>query len=467
MGFVQWTPDGAQILFNDLSTVKLVDTRGTRLRTIVDANPGREFAYGLYAHLSPDGTEVAYTSCEYPEKREPFAVFDPLLDRSRNGHNYEIATVSFDGFGAEKLTYGLTMDHFPVWSPDMTRIAVANRSWQLTILAADGSSRSGNIVPDGDILISRQAPPQWSPDGQWIAFVGRALSERQTFLFTVQVDGSELNKIAEVRSDGVSWSPDGQRLAFIGKEEGSLALVTTTAEGTDRRVIAEREGEDGRNLVSWSPDGDHILYDCAVGVCVVDLEGNRVGQTPEGWIRPEHWPQAAWSPDGSRIAVRGQMYTQPLEDAAVFTMARNGTDVEVLVRLDGRTLVARHAQNGSLQESVASCSGGFIVPDPEENPGLVQDCQTLLRLRDDLVGSDIVNWNAGAPIKDWEGVVVGGSPLRVTGLESWWRASVAFRYRGDPEFTGFLSPDLGELTGLETLIHPQRPNVWRHSLRVG
>ena len=456
MGFVQWTPDGAQLLFNDLSTVKAVDARGTRLRTIVDANPRREFSYGLYAHLSPDGSRVAYTSCEYPgETEEPVSFLldsvDPNRYRERQRHNYEIATASFDGSGAEKLTYNFRLDHFPVWSPDMTRIAVFHGYKQLIIMAADGSSRSENIVSDEDIFISSQAPPQWSPDGRRLAFVGFDSSERKRFLFTVQVDGPEMNKIAEVASDGVSWSPDGKRLAFIGKEEGSLALVTTTAEGTDRRVIAEKEGGDGRNLVSWSPDGDHILYGCLVGVCVVDLEGNRIGQTPEGWVRPEHWPQAAWSPDGSRIAVRGQMYTRPPEDAAVFTMAKDGSDVEVLVRLDGRTLVAQHAQNGSLQESMASCNEGFVVPDPEDNSGLVQDCETLLRLRDDLVGSDAVNWNAGAPVKDWEGVVVAGTPLRVTGLESWWQSSVSYRYRGRPQFNGVLPPDLGELSGLEVL----------------
>ena len=64
-----------------------------------------------------------------------------------------------------------------------------------------------------------------------------------------------------------------------------------------------------------------------------------------------------------------------------------------------------------------ACDGGTAVPDPENNSGLVADCRVLLGLRDELAGTDSLNWDAGLAITDWEGVEVSESPSRVTDLD--------------------------------------------------
>ncbi len=43
-------------------------------------------------------------------------------------------------------------------------------------------------------------------------------------------------------------------------------------------------------------------------------------------------------------------------------------------------------------ELVASCSKGDAVPDPGDNPGLVNDCAALLAARDTLAGIGLLNW---------------------------------------------------------------------------
>ena len=269
-------------------------------------------------------------------------------------------------------------------------------------------------------------------------------------LYTVRSDGSDMTRVAEVAGEGVAWSPDGQRLAFVRQEGDELALVTVAPDGSDHRLItriAANEDSwivwDYTGPVSWSPDGAYILYRCEMGVCVVDLDGNPVGQSPEGWVRRDQVVRAAWSPDGSRIAVRPRDFENAYEVRYhLFTMAPDGTDVQVLVRV-GRSLVAANSGYDDVPFSIASCAGGFVVPNPEENPGLVTDCETLMGLRDALTGGEIINWTPTTPLEEWEGVVLGGAPSRVTGLE--------FRVDTEGPLYGILPPELGRLEKLETL----------------
>ena len=65
-------------------------------------------------------------------------------------------------------------------------------------------------------------------------------------------------------------------------------------------------------------------------------------------------------------------------------------------------------------QQASACATGGAVPDPDDNPGLVSDCATLLAARDTLAGTATLNWAADTPMSEWDGVSVGGSPERVT-----------------------------------------------------
>ena len=87
------------------------------------------------------------------------------------------------------------------------------------------------------------------------------------------------------------------------------------------------------------------------------------------------------------------------------------------------------------------CDKRGAVTDPDENPGLVADCENLLRSLDALEGGAFVlNWSAFRPIKDWRGVTLRGTPLRVTHLN--------LRSLG---LKGTIPAELGELTMLQRL----------------
>ena len=86
------------------------------------------------------------------------------------------------------------------------------------------------------------------------------------------------------------------------------------------------------------------------------------------------------------------------------------------------------------------CDSGTAVPSPQENPGLVADCAILLEAETQLAGRATLNWDAGTPIAEWDGVTVGGTPERVQRLELPSR-----------ELTGSLPAQLGSLSALQIL----------------
>ena len=98
-------------------------------------------------------------------------------------------------------------------------------------------------------------------------------------------------------------------------------------------------------------------------------------------------------------------------------------------------------QTVSAQGNPGSCATGGAVADAAKNPGLVSDCEALLAGRDTLAGSATLNWSASAPISEWEGVTLGGSPLRVTGL--------SLDSKG---LSGEIPPELGSLSNLSQLF---------------
>ena len=92
------------------------------------------------------------------------------------------------------------------------------------------------------------------------------------------------------------------------------------------------------------------------------------------------------------------------------------------------------------------CDNGIAVTNPADNRMLVEDCEVLLASVDVLAGAARLNWSAQIPLSQWDGVVIDGSPARITGL-----------YLYSSDLTGEIPDELGSLGGLETLwLHDNR-----------
>jgi hypothetical protein len=102
------------------------------------------------------------------------------------------------------------------------------------------------------------------------------------------------------------------------------------------------------------------------------------------------------------------------------------------------------------------CPNGVAVKDPENNPGLVRDCEILLGSAHILAGDALprLRWNPEHSIFGWRGITVYGDPPRVRGVELYFRGLV------DSGFdlvilNGSLPAVLGDLTELKSLKLPR------------
>ena len=89
---------------------------------------------------------------------------------------------------------------------------------------------------------------------------------------------------------------------------------------------------------------------------------------------------------------------------------------------------------------IGPCANGIAVPGSWGNPGLIQDCNILLGLRDTLANGASLNWSADVRIDRWEHIKIGGFPGRVTEI----------RLSG-LELNGTIPRELGKLTELRKL----------------
>ncbi|MCE2447716.1 MAG: leucine-rich repeat domain-containing protein [Candidatus Latescibacteria bacterium] len=97
------------------------------------------------------------------------------------------------------------------------------------------------------------------------------------------------------------------------------------------------------------------------------------------------------------------------------------------------------------------CSNGLVVPNPLQNPSLVEDCRALLAFRNSWNRDYVrhMHWDAASRISYWTGIEVHDSRVKYISISEY---SLHFEPR--PRISGPLSPELGQLTELESLSLP-------------
>lgn len=112
----------------------------------------------------------------------------------------------------------------------------------------------------------RKSHPAFSPDGNQIAFAWGGEKDENLQLYVKQV-GSEKPLRLTFNPDwdySPNWSPDGQRIAFLRFSKGEKAIFSVSALGTgpERKLVslAPKEVWGGRmpDRIDWSPDGKFI-----------------------------------------------------------------------------------------------------------------------------------------------------------------------------------------------------------------
>ncbi len=260
-----WSPDGSQITFVRWTTpwgIYIIDEDRSNERLLFSSDVARAPVW------SPDSTQIAFyfetegwtpmqmctprgcTTMQRPQTEWHLGVVDvadgylrqPYNDRfsfspswSADGEwivydggdhgelpttHHGLCVTTVEGPNNSVLTENAN-DHFPVWSPDGTRIAFMHWQhdhWEIYIMNADGSGRqpltssSAYVEPRPN-----NVAPAWSPDGEHIVF----LSDRggKWEFYVMNADGSDQRQILENVTEGldiqytgvyervISWGP--------------------------------------------------------------------------------------------------------------------------------------------------------------------------------------------------------------------------------------------------------------------
>ena len=94
--------------------------------------------------------------------------------------------------------------------------------------------------------------PQWSPNGDWIAFAGRQSADHPIDIFLVDITGGQIRQLTADNGSNEDpwWSPDGRFIAFTTNRGGKRQIYVMDADGSAQHLIANIKGNSF--TPSWS-----------------------------------------------------------------------------------------------------------------------------------------------------------------------------------------------------------------------
>jgi Tol biopolymer transport system component len=156
----------------------------------------------------------------------------------------------------------------PQWSPDGQQIAfiLGEDQGQATVAVSRGENTDIFIADSaGEHIRSVSQPgrtelaPAWSPDNRHLAFVSIAPNDTQIYLTDLGESQPRPITFSPGEKWGLAWSPLGDSLAFIALRGQQAELYQLDlATGIERQITHNTVWE---WRVTWSPDGHYLLYE--------------------------------------------------------------------------------------------------------------------------------------------------------------------------------------------------------------
>ena len=269
--------------------------------------------------------------------------------------NEDVYTISADGSDRRRLTTMTdgTASFEPAFSPDGGSIVfirelpvdpdLDEEGSQVWVMRADGGDQRpyAPAAPAGGF----DASPAWSPDGAAVAFVRRRFARGRivTELLVTGPGGSGLRTVTRIETKGSTflsspaWSPDGATILYTRTkldDEGTFrpSLYSIPAAGGEPRRLASDSSD-----AAWSPDGQRIAFasvrdrngqrcgsdECAYAgeIYVMNADGTgaaRVTNDPGDERAPD------WSGDGRRIAFQSDRNYPDGEEPELYSIEPDG-----------------------------------------------------------------------------------------------------------------------------------------------
>ncbi|MFQ5722041.1 MAG: TolB family protein, partial [Candidatus Aminicenantales bacterium] len=109
------------------------------------------------------------------------------------------------------------------------------------------SVASPQISPDGSRILFTKSKPNWSENKQ------------EKYLWLVSADGKEIFKFTNQEGDSSpQWSPDGQYLAFLRGKGDKRQIWLMRSSGGEAVQVSHHES--AISAFKWFPDSQHILF---------------------------------------------------------------------------------------------------------------------------------------------------------------------------------------------------------------
>ncbi len=212
-------------------------------------------------------------------------------------------------------------------------------------------------------------PPQWSPDGQWLAFT----DDGHVWVVAVAEGGASAPQRISDFTDGAGsprWMPDGSGLLVTITRNERTRVLLTDREGAWPRPVSAGPGHDFDPQPS--PDGRFVAY---VHQPLDDLNRNDImlAEVATGRVRAltgtpsRHDRSPRWSPDGRRIAFVSdrpgfyELFMVDAETGAERQVTHAGYDLsDIAWSPDGTRILCVVNRGGALDLALVDVASGDL-----------------------------------------------------------------------------------------------------------